>query len=460
MTDEKSVAHKKASGEALSLINSIIDEKSFVETQNYLSFGKNVNDISASAVSGYATVNSRPVCIAAQNSAIFQGGFTKAAGKKFKDAVNLSRNLKVPFISIIDSFGADVSEGIDIMNAYAEMLCATAGIESPHICVVKGYALGNMALFAGLADVVVFTESGISSYNSPSVVLASEGKTIDTKVFGAKAHAEKSGLATIVCDVKNLGATVRKIIDYLPLNTDTEVPAAEADLAMYNSLVPGIESMSVINLIGALTDKDSFVEFNKGFCDNIITGLARICGETVGIIAASGDLDEKGAYRAVRLLDLTNRFSIPTLHLVDCEGVKISSALELSQFGHNLSRLIKMSNIDAPRIAVITGSAIGLAYTAFAATALNCDAVYAWNTAKIAPLNSKAGGLVMYGDKVKNSKDIFASRKEVEEMYDRIDANPYKSAEAGIISNVIAPEETRQYIASSMQLLLLKNFRD
>jgi len=449
--------HAQNISEAVAFVNSFVDEQSFTETNDYLTLA-DLSDSSADAVvTGYASVAGRPVAVAVQNPAVNHGGISKATALKLGRIMEGACKKKIPFIFAIDSFGAKISEGMNVLKNFAVLVENVGKLTAnvPFIAVAKGHCVGNAALIASMADVTVGLENSVVSVNSPVVVLASDNKPNELKKFFGSAQAAQNGSVSVVTDKKNLGVTLTNILSCMPLSIGGEIPVDEnADVEYYNQAVSALEDKRGSELITKLVDAKSFVELNKGLADNITTGFAKVCGIPVGIaVQNKPELCEKCVRKLAKFVKLCRRMGLPFINLVDCEGVKISMDVEKSEIARELGELEKELILTNKKIAVIVGKAIGLGYTVMASNEIY-DSVLAWASAQISPLTAQAGGIVMYSDKIK-AKDIFKSREEAIKLYAEVDSDAFTAATAGLAENVIAPENTRQYLLSRLQLINL-----
>ncbi|MEG1710931.1 MAG: carboxyl transferase domain-containing protein [Clostridia bacterium] len=458
----RELKHKKNIEEALSFINKIVDCMSFVETNDYLTYTNIADEVSDAIVTGYATVRSCPVVIVAQNSTIKQGGFSKATEKKLTQAIVSACSKGIPFIFAIDSYGANVSEGVEILNSYAESLFKAAYLNTcPFITIIKGYALGNMALFATLSDVVITLDESVTAFNSPSVILSSEDKPYKPAVYFGNTTMVKNGFSTFSVKKEALAETIGKLVEYLPLNCEKLSPVCEADISVYNASVDDIEGMRGAKIIEAITDSDSYIEFSKEYATDISCGLCKIGGQTVAIAVSnkrSGLLEGKSVRKLTRFLSFSNKMSLPFVNLVDCEGIESSIAVEQSELWYDLRNLYNELDANCPRLAIIIGSAIATGYTIMASSKV-FDSVLAWSTAQIAPMTASAGGFVIYGDNVKKATDVFASREESQTAYKDIDSDAYNAAVFGLVTKVINAEDTKQYLLSQLQMITVNEKR-
>ena len=195
----------KATSGTKSFIQSIVDCESFVETDVFLtgkSFDSATEALGEGVVTGYATINGNPVHIFAQNADVLKGSLSEAHANKIYKCMQRAVKAGTPLISVIDSCGARVGEGASVMEGYAKLIAGGFELsdEVPHICIVKGVAVGMMATYVAGADFVFMSKDAVMSVNSP-MYLVSDAKSfpVDYKAkLGFKAYSANSDMAQFV----------------------------------------------------------------------------------------------------------------------------------------------------------------------------------------------------------------------------------------------------------------------
>ena len=211
------------------------------------------------------------------------------------------------------------------------------------------------------------------------------------------------------------------------------------------------------DVIRRIADMNDIVELSEGFAPSMVTALGKIGGSTVGFIANQPAKDEGritvyGAKKASRFASFCDCFSIPVITIVDSMGMKVSTAPqgELARAGAQLMyALTESSNV---RVALIAGNAVGMAYAAMASRAAS-DMVYAWPGAVISAVTPKIAVQLNCADELKGADDPFAKRAELEEKYMADVADGVNAAKAGYVDDVIEPAQTRQILASALEML-------
>lgn len=447
---ERQNQHKQCTKNIKDFLNNVIDEQSFVESNEFFA---NENG-GKSVVWGQASIGGKLVFVVAQNSEVTQGGMSKQQAEKFVKACDVAYDNNLPVIFVLDSCGGKIEEGVALLDSYASVLASAKETNQPSICIVKGNALGSMALFASLCDFVYMTDESVIAINSPSVLSAQENLSGDAKaLFGAKLQGE-NGNCTFVVKKEELGAHVSKLLDTLYSIGDE---LSDADL---NKALGKIEGANAKDKIKQLADKDSFIECYADYAKNVVAGLAKIGGYSVGIIATDkeqlgGVLCPGSLSKISKLADICYLGGLPLISLVDCPGAPVNMRIEQSSMLSDVAKYVQ--SIDGVRrISVITGDAIGLGYTLFVSKSLGCDSVIAWESAVVAPVAKEVGGLVVYNDEITKAENPVQAREDAIAKYEQVDSDPYFAAEKGLIDKVIEAKYTRIHLIAELQAMFNK----
>src|SRR5512132_4251222 len=200
-------------------------------------------------VTGYGQINGRTVYLYSQDFTIYGGTLSEMQSHKICRVMDLAVRNGVPFISLIDSGGARIQEGVRSMGGYAEIFRRNAQYSGviPQIAVMLGPCAGGAAYSPALQDLVIMVEkSSFMFLTGPEVIKAVTGEVIDAESLGgADVHMSVSGVAHIsVKTEQDALNTVRTFLSYLPSNNVENPPfiKSDDDLAYMddslNSIVP------------------------------------------------------------------------------------------------------------------------------------------------------------------------------------------------------------------------------
>jgi propionyl-CoA carboxylase beta chain len=281
---------------------------------------------------------------------------------------------------------------------------------------------------------------------------------------GASIHATRSSIADGAYD-NDLECLLqmRRLLDFLPANyaagapewpSFDEIDRIEPSL---DSLVPDNPNKpyDIKELILKVVDEGDFFELSETFARNIVIGLGRIGGRTVGFVAnqpmvLAGVLDSDASRKAARFVRFCDAFNIPIVTFVDVPGFLPGTAQEYGGLiKHGAKLLFAYSQATVPLVTVITRKAFGGAYDVMASKHIGGDVNYAWPTAQIAVMGAKGAVEIIFRADIGDADKIAARTREYEERF----LSPFIAAERGYIDDVIMPHATRPRIARALAML-------
>ena len=460
--DAERIAKQRADGKltARERVAKLVDQGSFVELDALVS--KN-NDY-AGVVTGYGTVNDRPVYLFAQDFTVHGGAMGEQQAKKICKVLDLAQKTGAPVIAMCDSAGVRVDEGAAAMNAYATIYARMAKMSGvcPMVALVLGPVVGGAALIAQLADVTIEAASvGQLMVYGPQVVSAVTGKTVDAKKLGgADAMAAQGGVALTAKDEDEAIAMAVQVLDMLPGCNAEDAPIVDTD--DMNRILPVLEPTDADSLLAAMADAASFVELYKDYGKEIRVALTRIGGRTAGLVVSNGAENEgyltpAACAKAARFIRFCDCYSMPVVSLINSKGIVVPGAADQAKTMIAAAQLLyAYAEATTAKVSVVVGNAIGQAYVAMGGKA-NADVTYAWPGAVISALTPAAAVQVLYTDELKaDKKPALESRAELEAKFAADVADGVAAAQAGMIDDVIDPAETRKYVIAALEMLSSK----
>ncbi|MBQ3157466.1 MAG: methylmalonyl-CoA carboxyltransferase [Clostridia bacterium] len=475
------IAKQHASGKltARERMEALFDDGTFVEINDMLSsratdFGMDKKKKPGDGViTGYGKIHGRVAFASSQDFTVGGGALGEAHAMKICRAMDMAMDMKAPFISVNDSGGARIEEGIDSLTGYADIFyrnTIASGV-IPQISVILGPCAGGACYSPAICDYIFMTEKNSQMYiTGPAVVKSVTGEVISAAdLGGAAVHSATSGVAHFVYpdDLSCLNG-VRELLGYLPQsNEDTSlvVPGVPVDnCASLADIVPADSKRAydVRDVIAAFVDAESFFEVQPNFARNIVVGFARIEGKTVGIVAnqsafMAGSLEINASDKGARFIRFCDCFNIPLLTLVDVPAFLPGSQQEHNGIiRHGAKMLFAYAEATVPKVSVIMRKAYGGAYIAMNSKGLGADVVFAWPVAEIAVMGA-AGAVAIIGKRaIDAAADPDAKRKELVDEYNDKFMNPYVAAEHGYVDEVILPDETRQKVLAAFDMLAEK----
>ncbi len=473
---EKRIAaqHKLGKLTARERIEILLDEGSFEEFGMYVEhravdFGMAGQRIAGDGVvTGWGTVNGRPVFVFAKDFTVFGGSLSEAHAEKIQKLQDMALKNGAPIVGLYDAGGARIQEGVAALGGYAEVFqrnVLASGV-IPQISVIMGPCAGGDVYSPAMTD-FIFMVRGTSYMfvTGPDVVKTVTNETVTPEQLGgASVHTTKSAIADGAYDndLEAL-AEMRRLIDFLPVSNRAGVPEiatadpADREEASLDRLIPDSPNKpyDIRELILKVADEGDFFELQALFARNIVIGFGRIEGRTVGFVAnqpmvLAGVLDSDASRKAARFVRFCDCFSIPLVTFVDVPGFLPGTAQEYGGLiKHGAKLLFAYAEATVPKVTVITRKAFGGAYDVMASKHLRGDVNYAWPTAQIAVMGAKGAVEIIYRKEAADPEKIAARTKEYEARF----MSPFVAAERGYIDEVIMPHATRKRVARALRLL-------
>ncbi len=476
--------HAKGKYTARERIEMLLDEGSFEEfdmfvTHRTTDFGLDKQSyLGDGVVTGYGTIDGRLVYIFSQDFTVFGGSLSETFAQKICKVMDKAMKVGAPLIGINDSGGARIQEGVKSLGGYAEIFqrnIMASGV-IPQISAIFGPCAGGAVYSPALTDFTIMTKG--TSYmfvTGPKVVKTVTGETVSTEdLGGASIHSAKSGVTHFVAEDEQEGISlIRKLMSYLPQNNMEEPPLTVNDDPIdrlddaLNEIIPDNPNKpyDVKDVIYSIADGNEFLEVQRNYAPNIVTGFAKFNGISAGIIAnqpnyLAGVLDINASRKAARFVRFCDAFNIPLVTLVDVPGFLPGTAQEYGGIIiHGAKLLFAYGEATVPKVTIILRKAYGGAYDVMSSKHLRGDINYAWPNAEIAVMGPKGAIEVLQARKLKEieseeERATFLAEKE-KEYKDKF-ANPYVAAQYGYIDDVIEPRNTRFRIIRALQMLATK----
>jgi propionyl-CoA carboxylase beta chain len=472
--------HAKGKLTARERVQQLLDKDSFVELDELArhrstNFGMEANrPYGDGVVTGYGTIDGRQVCVFAQDFTVFGGSLGQVFGEKIVKVMDMAMKTGCPVIGINDSGGARIQEGVVSLGLYGEIFrrnVHSSGV-IPQISLIMGPCAGGAVYSPAVTDFTVMVDQTSHMFiTGPDVIKTVTGEDVSMEELGgAHTHNTKSGNAHYLgADEADAIDYVKALLSYLPQNNLEDPPSydEEADLEptdtdrALDSLIPDSPNQpyDMHAVIESVLDDGEFLEVQTLFAPNIIVGLGRVEGRSVGVVANqpmqfAGTLDIDASEKAARFVRTCDAFNIPVLTFVDVPGFLPGTDQEWNGIIRRGAKLIyAYAEATVPLITVITRKAYGGAYDVMGSKHLGADMNVAWPTAQIAVMGAQGAVNVLYRKDLKDADDPEARRAELITDYEDALANPYLAAERGYIDAVIAPHETRSEIVRSLRLL-------
>lgn len=469
--------HKKGKLTARERVEILLDEDSFEEIGMFVEHRTTDFDMQKEkylgdgVITGYGTIDGRLVYVFSQDFTVFGGSLSETHAEKICKIMDLAVQNGAPIIGLNDSGGARIQEGVSSLGGYADIFyrnTLASGV-IPQISAIMGPCAGGAVYSPAITDFIFQVEK--TSYmfvTGPNVVKTVTHEDITSEELGgADTHSSISGVTHFKApnEVECL-QMIRRLISYLPQNCEDGARIFPYEMGdekreILDSLIPASPNQpyDMHDVIQGIIDADSFLEVHKDWAENIICGLSRIGGRSVGIVAnqpnsLAGVLDINSSRKAARFVRFCDAFQIPLLTLVDVPGFLPGKDQEWNGIISNGAKLLfAFSEATVPKITVITRKAYGGAYDVMNSKHIGADLNYAWPSAEIAVMGAKGAAEIIFKNEIATSSDKDATWKEKEQEYTDTFANPYKAAARGFIDEVIYPHQTREKVIKAFRML-------
>ncbi|MFN2489596.1 MAG: acyl-CoA carboxylase subunit beta [Actinomycetota bacterium] len=419
-------------------------------------------------VTGVGTIAGRRVAVMANDSTVKAGSWGARTVEKIIRIIERARRHEHPLVYLVDSAGARITDQVDLFpgrrgagKIFYNQVQASGRI--PQICCLFGPSAAGGAYIPAFCDVVFMVEGNASMYlGSPRMAEEVIGEKVTLEdMGGARMHCEVSGCGDLlVADDKAAIEAARGYLGYFGQSYRDAAPVVDARPPAYGgslaSLVPEAESVAfdMYALVAGIVDEESLFEIKPDFAPEIITGLARVEGRAVGLVAnqpsaKGGVLFVDSADKAARFVWLCDAFNIPLVFLSDVPGFMIGTAVERQGIiRHGAKMITAVSEATVPKLCVIVRKAYGAGLYAMAGPGFEPDATIALPTARIAVMGPEPAVNAVYFNRIKAIDDaaeraafVAARRGEYE-----ADIDIAHLASENVIDAVIQPDALRREI--------------
>ncbi|EHK82688.1 acyl-CoA carboxylase subunit beta [Saccharomonospora azurea] len=482
--------HAKGKKTARERIDLLLDPGSFVELDalarhRSTNFGQDRNrPYGDGVVTGYGTIDGRPVCVFSQDVTVFGGSLGEVYGEKIVKVMDLAMKTGRPIIGINEGGGARIQEGVVSLGLYAEIFRRNTHASGviPQISLIMGANAGGHVYSPALTDFVVMVDKTSQMFiTGPDVIKTVTGEEVTLEdLGGGRTHNTKSGNAHyLASDEEDAVSYVKELLSYLPSNNLSEPPVFDTaepgsgsiadDLTdsdrELDTLIPDSANQpyDMHEVISRVVDDGDFCEVHELFAPNVIVGFGRVEGRSVGVVANqptqfAGCLDINASEKAARFVRTCDAFNIPVLTFVDVPGFLPGTDQEWNGIIRRGAKLLyAYAEATVPLVTVITRKAYGGAYDVMGSKHLGADINIAWPTAQIAVMGAQGAANIVHRKRLAQAaeagEDVEALRTELIQEYEDTLCNPYVAAERGYVDSVIPPSHTRGHVARALRLL-------
>lgn len=414
----------------------LYDEGRYTELDAFAANGAKLCGV----VTAFGYVGGNACYAFSQDVSVNGGALNRAQAEKIAKVYDLAAKTGVPVVGIYDSFGADLNDGHEALNAYGELMLAMSNLSGvvPQIAVVAGVCSGTSALLAESADFTVVAE-GAELYVTPNTGASAE-------------NAAANGTAALVAsDDKAAVEAAKTLIEKLPMNNLSPVPMYEYDLP---SAAAGKDAKS---LAEGILDANSITELYADFGKASYTALATLGGAAVGFVATNktaSALTADDCSKIARFVRTCDAFAVPVITVVDTEGFEGGSETEAAGAVKNMAKLAHAyAEATTIKVSVVTGRAYGAAFIALAGKGANADLTYATEDAVITPLAPITAAEFFYHDELAGAENVKDKRLQLAARYSAEEGSPVAAAAKGCIDGVTTSTQLRDTLITAVEIL-------
>ena len=466
-------------------VEGLVDAGSFRETgaiagkAQYDEAGRLSGFQPSNCVFGRAELNGRPVVVVGDDFTVCGGSADATIREKPIMAERLAHDFRLPLIRMIEGSGGGGSVRTIETTGRANLPGGIGGgwlyhytTENLSVVPVVGLGLGSVAGLgaARLASThfSVMTKETASMFVAGPPVVARLGQTLEKKALGGWEIQTRSGAIDHAVDTEaEAFACARRFLSYLPSSVhelpplaapgDPKDDPARRDEKLFTAIPRDRRQVYKIRpIIESVVDQGSFFEMGKMFGRSIVTGLARLDGHPVAVMASDpffygGSWTADTCQKVIRFLDLAETFHLPVVYLMDCPGFMIGlEAEKAATIRLGVRAMAALNQTTVPFCTMILRNAFGVAGVAHQ-PAGRLSLRYAWLSARWGSLPLEGGIEAAYRAELDEAADPKAKLAEIEQRLEQL-RSPFRTAEAFWVEEIIDPRDTRRLLCEFAHL--------
>ena len=419
-------------------------------------------------VTGFGKIEGRRVGVVGYDFTVKGSSSSYTNNKKMSHVKETSSRRGFPVVFLGESTGVRMpdimGEGMG-MNFEGPRFLRTR--EAPWAAAVLGNAFGSAAWHACCSDFCVMRKGAVMAVASPRVVSMSLGKAVSGEELGGwQVLAEHSGFADVIVENDRAAIdAIKRFLSYLPTNNRMSPPLAPvpegSDEAAKDilSIIPEsrAEVYDVRKVIHAICDRDSFFELKARYGRSITTGLARLDGRVIGIIANNplfkgGAMDADACTKATDFIVLCDSYNVPLLFLQDQPGFLVGPEAEKrGVIGKVINWMNALLQVSVPKLSIILRKSYGRGFINMGGAGV-ADEIAAWWTAEVSFMDPRTAVMVVHGVKQEDDPERFETL--LAEM--ARNGSAYDLASVFGVKDVLDPRETREYLKEMLETHTLR----
>jgi acetyl-CoA carboxylase carboxyltransferase component len=416
-------------------------------------------------LTGVGRIEGRPVAVIAHDFTVKAGSWGELTCEKQVRILERADRDLLPVIYLVDSAGGRLTDQLGFYSGRRgasrifQLQIRLSG-RVPQICCLHGPSAAGGAYMPAFTDWVGMVDGNASMYlASPRVAEKVTGEVTNLEEMGgARMHATVSGCGDEVFEYDwQVIAAARHLLSYLPddwRSAPATAPPTQPEMRVWEpGLIPEDPNAGydVRDVIAHLVDAGSFFEIKSAWATELVTGLARLEGRVVGLVAnqpsvRSGAIFVDSADKAARFISMCDAFNIPLIFLHDVPGFMVGVAIERQGIiRHGAKMVVAMASAEVPKFSVILRKAYAAGFYAMCAPGFEPRATIALPTASIGPMSPEASVNAVYANKIAaiedpDEREAFIAARTAEQA---ADLGLVRLGSQLVVDAVVEPERLR-----------------
>ena len=423
-------------------------------------------------VFGRARIDGRPVVVGGDDFTVRGGSADATIKGKHNQCEQMANELRLPLIRLVEGSGGGGSVKTIETTGRAnvpgvagwELVVANMG-KVPRVALGLGSVAGLGAAHLAAAHYSVMIKDKSALFVAGPPVVARLGQRLTKNELGGWQIQLRAGAVDHAVDTEeDAFRAARRFLSYLPSSIYDVPPRGpqEDDPARREERLGDVvprdprKVYKMRAIIAAVVDRGSFFEVGERYGGSVITGLARLDGWPVALMAGDpfhygGAWTADACQKVERWVDMAQTFHLPIVYLVDCPGFLIG--LEAERTGTIKQGVRAMSAIwqtTVPWCSVIIRNVFGVAGAAHKNGA-RYGFRYAWPSGRWGSLPLEGGIEAAYRADLDAAADPKAKLAEIDARLQKL-RSPFRSAETFWIEEIIDPRDTRKILCEFVEL--------